>query len=99
MSGRVLVSRSAGVEEELEAPNLLGEIQQFTPDRHRTATVVALAPTTVLDFPWHAFAERVARLFTEEEQGILRSLIAQLAWARCDELFDRAAEAAQEAKN
>ncbi len=43
----------------LEAPNMVGEMQQFNKYGTRTATVCARASATVLEFAWHDFVARI----------------------------------------
>lgn len=43
----------------VQAPELVGEMQQFNKYGTRTATVCAKDPTTVLEFAWHDFVARV----------------------------------------
>ena len=43
----------------LEAPEMVGEMQQFNKYGTRTATVCARASATVLEFAWHDFVARI----------------------------------------
>lgn len=97
LSGSVRVAREGEEDEIVEAPNLLGEIMQFTARQARTATVTVLSESTVLTFHWDGLGRTAATVFSEEECRVIQSLIAQVAWGRCAELFDLAARRADSA--
>lgn len=44
---------------EVDAPELVGEMQQFDPYGRRTATVRAKESVTIIEFAWHDFVARV----------------------------------------
>lgn len=95
LEGRAEVNRKGEEPEEVVAPDLLGEIQQFRQDHRRTATVRVTQEAHVLEFSWSDAARLVTEYMTEDEQEILRRFILQTAWARCTELFDEAARQAR----
>ncbi len=91
LDGSVEVIRTGFETEVVPGPSLLGEIQQFTQDKHRTATVRVLVPARALTFSWEELSELAHRVFIEEDCNIVSILLKQMAWGRCAELFDQAA--------
>ncbi len=89
VSGTVEIAKAGCEAEVVSAPEVLGEIQQFMPNRERTATVKSLEGGCILTFSWQDLADAAAEVFTPGECEILRALITQMAWGRCAELFDQ----------
>ena len=77
----------------VEAPSLLGEIQQFTADQVRTATVSFVDGGTVLKFNWHDFVLWAMRLLNKSEQLLLKEALARTASQRFWELHEQKAQA------
>jgi CRP-like cAMP-binding protein len=96
LTGQVDVTRNEELLEKLHAPELLGEILQFTNDRARTATVKAATPCSILAFDWCKFGSESVKFYDESEQALFKHLLTQCAWQRCAELFDEAARRARE---
>jgi len=63
----------------VQAPELVGEMQQFNKYGTRTATVCAKDPTTVLEFAWHDF---VARVQDRPEIGHADQLLIRTAFTK-----------------
>ncbi len=96
LTGQVDVTRDGELLEKLHAPELLGEILQFTSDKIRTATVKAAAPCSILAFDWSKFGAESVKFYNESEQALFKHLLTQCAWQRCAELFDEAAQRARD---
>lgn len=92
-TGCLLLRGSVEVRKENEppiivnAPDVLGEMQLFTPLGRRTATVEMASDGTVLEFSWHDFAQLARRLFDKQERDVLKRAVADCAWRRDPNLF------------
>jgi len=92
--GCLLISGKAEIEKEasrlttVEAPVLLGELQQFTADEVRTATVRIVEAGLVLFFDWPTLADMAARVFSPTETGKLKDSLAEFAADRFESLSD-----------
>lgn len=95
LDGKVSVEKDEKVVEIMEAPDIIGEAQQFTSNRERTASVRAMGASLTLMFSWPEIGTKSARIFSSEERHMIKNVIRDLAWERCAELFDAAAMAAQ----
>ncbi len=99
LDGRAEVIRTGLETEIVPAPSLFGEIQQFTEDRRRTATVRLLESGRALTSSWEDLAEIARDVFTKEEHNVVSILLKQMAWGRCAELFDQAAGSTRGTRN
>ena len=68
LSGTVRVEREGFPSVTMDAPAILGEIQQFNPRAQRTATVLAKGFVRTLRFSWQALYEKAREVLTHEEQ-------------------------------
>ncbi|NUM56250.1 MAG: cyclic nucleotide-binding domain-containing protein [Candidatus Hydrogenedentes bacterium] len=82
LQGEVEVLRGNQDAVRVQAPELLGEMQQLEPTAQRTATVQAIADAQTLLFSWHDFVVYSAVLLTTEEQIVLRDVIRNSAARR-----------------
>lgn len=73
----------------IEAPEILGEVQLFTPEGTRTATVEAIVGGKILTFQWGDFGAIAKEFYTEEEMAALKKTITESAWRREDDLFEK----------
>ena len=73
----------------IEAPDVLGEVQLFTPQGQRTATVEVVVGGTILTFEWKDLGAAARQFFSEEEMATLKRMIAKSAWRREENLFDK----------
>ncbi len=92
LEGMVRVKTEDGVSKTIEAPDILGEIQLFTPGRARTATVEVVVGGQILVFAWSALAQECQRVFDESEMKTLRDAIYSSAWTREKGLFEKLAK-------
>mgnify|MGYP001579323542 CR=1 FL=1 len=92
LEGMVRVKTEDGVSKTIEAPDILGEIQLFTPGRARTATVEVVVGGQILAFAWTALAQECQRTFNEAEMKPLRDAIYSSAWTREKGLFEKLAK-------
>ena len=63
-----------------EAPELLGEVRQFTQEGVCTATVTVVEEAVLLRFSWEAFFTACSEVFSEEEVQKVRAAIEEQAW-------------------
>ncbi len=75
----------------IEAPDVLGELQLFTPQGKRTATVEVVVGGSVLTFAWQDLGTVARQLFTDAELVTLKRIIVESAWRREENLFEKAA--------
>lgn len=80
LEGDVLVTKSTGMGLECPAPELLGEMKQFNPNKLRTATVEAMNDIEVLAFSWPAFEKAVQAKLNDAERKALRAALQNYAW-------------------
>ena len=91
LEGMVRIKTEDGVSKSIEAPDILGEIQLFTPGRARTATVEVVGGGLILVFSWDALAQECRRIFNEDEMRTLKEAIYSSAWTREKGLFEKIA--------
>lgn len=89
LEGMVRVITEESGNKTIEAPDILGEVQLFTPERTRTATVEVVVGGTILTFKWRQLADEAKRIFTDEEMQTLRDAIVNSAWKREKYLAER----------
>ncbi len=82
LEGAVKVTRASGEELFFEAPDVLGEVQLFSPGAERTATVEMVYGGTLLRFSWKELGAAAKAVFTAEELAALREAIKDTAAAR-----------------
>lgn len=80
LEGAVGVLKTDAPKHRVPAPELLGEIMQFTPAQVRTATVGAVEDCLVLKFEWDTFWAALTAESTPDEVGKVRSLLEERAW-------------------
>lgn len=86
LEGMVRVKTESASNKTIEAPDILGEVQLFTPNRQRTATVEVVVGGIVLTFSWHALAKTAREYFSDDEFTELKRVITESAWTREDNL-------------
>ena len=82
LEGAVKVTRADGEVRYLEGPDILGEVQLFTPQAERTATIEVVFGGTMLTFRWHDLGVKAQAEFSEEELSQLREIIRHSATMR-----------------
>lgn len=92
LDGAVIIRKGDHDPITVEAPTLLGEMQQLTPDQARTATVELATAGLVLKFEWHEFVALALSYFTKTEQATLKDVITRSASLRFQELYDQTVE-------
>ncbi len=88
LDGMVRIIRENEDPISVEAPDILGEIQQFTRERRRTATVEVCAGGQVLSFRWGDLRQAASAYYSHEELATLRSHLRKTAWARAAEALE-----------
>lgn len=86
LEGMVRIKTESAANKTIEAPDILGEVQLFTPNRQRTATVEVVVGGNVLTFSWHELAKVAKEHFTEAEFADLKRVITESAWTREENL-------------
>lgn len=81
VKGNVTIQKAESPLVECGAPELLGEMMQFSPAHERTATVVAGSDCVVLRFFWDEFWKRVAESLPPEEVQTIRTGLEEQAWS------------------
>jgi len=89
LEGMVRIKNESTQTKTIEAPDILGEVQLFTPDRARTATGEVVVGGKILTFSWKALAAECRELFEDAEMETLRKAIYDSAWTREKGLFDK----------
>ena len=72
----------------IEAPDILGEVQLFTPQGTRTATVKVIVGGIIPSFQWRELAKEAAKIYTDDEMNTLKKVIMKSAWTREENLFE-----------
>lgn len=86
LEGMVRIKTESAANKTIEAPDILGEVQLFTPNRQRTATVEVIVGGSVLTFSWHELASTAKEHFSDAEFADLKRVITESAWTREDNL-------------
>ena len=73
----------------IEAPEILGEVQLFTPQGTRTATVEVIVGGKILLFKWRKLSELAKVFYSTEEMSALKKIIHESAWTREKNLFEK----------
>ncbi len=79
LEGALKITRGDGEVRYLESPDILGEVQLFTPQAERTATVEVVFGGPVLMFTWHDLGAAAQKEFDAEELTQFRELIKHTA--------------------
>ncbi len=82
LEGALKITRSDGDVRYLESPDIMGEVQLFTPQAERTATVEVVFGGPVLKFTWHDLGAAAQKEFDAGELTELRELIKHTARMR-----------------
>jgi len=96
LDGSVRITTDGGDPKTLAAPDILGEVQLFTPKGERTATVEALEGGVILTFGWREFSAMARKIMSDEEMKTLKKTIADSAWTREDNLMERVLKSYQQ---
>lgn len=89
LEGMVKVTTADGEVKHLEAPEILGEVQLFTPQAKRTATVHTVLGGPILIFRWQELGRLARQVFSQEELSTLRERISDLADMREKDLLHK----------
>ena len=73
----------------IEAPEILGEVQLFTPQGARTATVEVVVGGKILLFKWRNLSELAKTFYNDDEMATLKKIIQESAWTREKNLFEK----------
>ena len=84
LEGRVCVERAGAPPIRVDAPAILGEMQQFNPQAQRTATVRAEGEAQILKFAWQELYAHAKEALDEGEQSALLDAIEHKVWERFD---------------
>jgi len=82
LTGAVVVNREGAEPVQVSAPAVLGEMQQFSLQQYRTATVTVSKSGYALAFDWADFYARARSTLGDEAQGMLLAQIERLVWDR-----------------
>lgn len=89
LEGMVRIITEESDKKTIEAPDILGEVQLFTPEGKRTATVEVVVGGSIMTFEWKALGTQAKAFFSEDELSSLKKIIAGSAWRREDALFEK----------
>jgi len=80
LEGRIGVDKDDSPEITAEAPQLLGEMSQFSPNKVRTATVSADTELKAIQFKWADFKTRAQESLSTDELNDLFNALEDYAW-------------------
>ena len=89
LEGMVRIITEDSDNKTIEAPDILGEVQLFTPQGARTATVEVVVGGKILLFKWFEVAEQARKFYNDEEMATLKKIIHASAWTREKDLFEK----------
>ena len=89
IEGMVRIITEEDDKKTIEAPDILGEVQIFTPDRVRTATVEVVVGGKILIFSWEDVGTALQESFSADEMKTFRKVIAESAWTREKTVFEK----------
>ncbi len=89
LEGMVRIITEETDKKTIEAPDILGEVQLFTPQGARTATVKVIVGGIILAFQWRDLAREAIEIYTDDEMNTLKKVIAESAWTREKDLFEK----------
>ncbi len=82
ISGALKITRADGEVRYIDGPDIVGEVQLFTPQAARTATVEVVFGGPALYFEWQELGAEAQDIFTPEELAKLRETIKECARMR-----------------
>lgn len=85
LSGSVTIAVEGETIKECSAPEILGEMKQFTQENERTATVRANEPATILNFYWQDLVALSDAAFSGKDHVAINEVITSLAGSRIKE--------------
>lgn len=90
LQGEVTVRKSDGFEARVQAPALLGEMQQFhlEDEEKRFASVIAGQNVAVLHFDWQGFYTALEADISPDDQAHVRDALRNQAWMHYLEIDD-----------
>ncbi len=90
LQGEVTVRKSDGFEARVQAPALLGEMQQFhlEDEEKRFASVIAGQNVAVLHFDWQTFYQALETDISPDDQAHVRDALRNQAWMHYLEIDD-----------
>lgn len=89
LEGMVRIITEGNNRNTINAPDILGEVQLFTPNGERTATVEVVVGGEILTFGWLEFGAEARKIMSEEEFAVLKKMIAESAWTRDNNLVEK----------
>lgn len=89
LEGMVRIITEESDKKTIEAPEILGEVQLFTPQGTRTATVEVVVGGKILLFKWREFSELCKTFYDDDEMATLKKIIYESAWTREKNLFEK----------
>lgn len=89
LEGMVRIITETGDKKTIEAPDILGEVQLFTPHGERTATVEVVVGGKILLFHWRELGKTAKEYYDEDEMATLKRIITESAWTREKDLKER----------
>ena len=89
LEGMVRIITEESDKKTIEAPEILGEVQLFTPQGARTATVEVVVGGKILLFKWLELSELSKTFYNDEEMAALKKIIKESAWTREKNLFEK----------
>jgi len=92
LEGMVRIITEESNKKTIDAPDILGEVQLFTPQGERTATVEVVVGGEILTFSWKEFGAAAKVNFTDEQMDTLKKVIAESAWTRQENLLEKIKE-------
>lgn len=88
LAGALKITRSDGTVRYLESPDVIGELQLFSPQTRRTANVEVVFGGAALLFEWRELGAAAKEAFNPEELAELRKAIKHSAAMREKNLLD-----------
>lgn len=89
LEGMVRIKTERDAKKTIGSPDILGEVQLFTPQGTRTATVEVVVGGEVLMFQWRDLGAAAHQFYTEEELATLKKTILDSAWKRDASVFEK----------
>ena len=89
LEGMVRIITDGHGKKTIEAPDILGEVQLFTPEGVRTATVDVVVGGKILSFRWKELGLIAREFFSDEEMESLKRVIMDSAWTREKNLSEK----------
>lgn len=82
LDGAVEISIEGQPVKTCSAPEIFGEMKQFTNDQQRTATVRVVSDATMLRFYWNDLVRLTQTIFSGDERLAILDVVAELAGRR-----------------